>query len=723
MTSQQTEANEFLQLLSFWQLLRKNIWIILGITLVATAVAVFFTLGQTKIYEARAVLQIDPSPPSPLGREVQSVASLGSDSYWSSKEYYATQYKLIQSRRVATTAVAELNLKDDTRFVRNLPHGAAIENPKLKGDAVDALLGRLGVDPIRDSRLVNVTFLDADPKRAERVLSAVVNAYLDSNVDDVVSSIGSASDWLRDQVKNLKTELEDSELALHSYRKDKDILSLSLDDQSEILREEIRQLNQALTEVRVRRVHLGSRHAELSALDASNPSEIPSRELLDSELLRQLRSSYLEATQAADSLRQSGKGENHPEMRAATARVDATREALTHEIANVKGALERELEATTKEANGLSGLLQTARKHAFDLGLLEIEYGRLERTKENTEKLYSVVMERSKETDLTGALRFNNIRVVQPPLASSRPVKPQVPVNIGLGVVIGLGLGLLTALGRGKLDRSIRTSEQIEHELGLPYLGSLPQVASRSAKQRRRRAPRDQNVRPELLVHRDSAGHLAEATRTVRTNLMLMSPDHPFRVFLVTSSQASEGKTTVASAIAIAMAQAGQRVLLMDCDLRQSRLHTIFDTDNAVGVTGVTVGSSDIEHATFQTDVPNLSILTAGPRPPNPAEVLQSESFKNVLNRLREMYDRIVIDSPPVALVADGLVLAAQVDASVFVVRAGKTSRDSARKAARSLRDVSARLAGVVLNAIDQREDGYYGTYYAYRAPEVADAE
>lgn len=217
---------------------------------------------------------------------------------------------------------------------------------------------------------------------------------------------------------------------------------------------------------------------------------------------------------------------------------------------------------------------------------------------------------------------------------------------------------------------------------------------------------------PELLAFEQPSGALAEAARGIRTNLIFMSPDQPFRRLLVTSAVPGEGKTTVASAIAVAMAMAAQKVLLIDCDLRRPRLHRVYGRTNDVGVTSATLDPSLLESSPLATQVPNLDLLPSGPLVPNPAEFLQSDAFAALLKTLATKYDRIVLDSPPASVVSDAAILSTQVDGAVFVVRASKTQRDAARKAVRAISDVSGRIVGVVLNAFDFRRPGYGGYYY-----------
>jgi capsular exopolysaccharide synthesis family protein len=702
-------------LLELWRVVKKNRWLILLVAASVLAAVVFFTLGQKKIYEATASVQIDPSSPQPLGREVQTVVTMGADSYWTSKEYFETQLRVIQGRKVATDVARTLRLRQDGPFLMNLPPGQTTGPVEVPIEvAADALIGRIRVEPIRNTRLVRIALADADPERARKLLAALLDAYLQHNVDDVASSANSAAEWLRGQTVNLKDDLEKSELALHDYKNEKRILSVSMDDQSNMLRDEMQRLNQALTEVRAHRERLLSRKQELAKINQDDPVNVPATELLESGLLSELRTSYVKSKSDLTALLQVGKGSNHPEAQSTEARVSATREALIREIRNIRGAVEGDLSAATREAAGLSTLMEAAKQRALDLNLLEIEYRRLERTKTNNEKLYSLVLERSKETDLTSMLRFNNIRIIDDARAGGA-VKPRVTTNISLGLFFGLVLGFAAAFLKEQVDRTIKVPDDVERVLEAPMLGVLPQVSGNAQPgNRSRRKQRTQSSPIELLAHEQPHSNVAEACRTIRTNLMFMSPDTPFHCLLVTSANPGEGKTTVASSIAIAMAQAGQRVVLVDCDLRRPRLHRIFQRLNDLGVTGASLEIARLKVDELASSVPNLSVLPVGPHVPNPAELLQSASFKTLLQRLRENFDRVVIDSPPVSVVSDAAILCPQVDGVVFVARASKTHRDAARRAIRSLRAVGANVAGVVLNALDLKRQGYSAYYYYY---------
>jgi capsular exopolysaccharide synthesis family protein len=280
-----------------------------------------------------------------------------------------------------------------------------------------------------------------------------------------------------------------------------------------------------------------------------------------------------------------------------------------------------------------------------------------------------------------------------------------------MGTILGVALALL----RGLLDRTVKTPDDVEKIVGATCLGLVPAVEGKtlSRQKRRDRSPHP----PELLVNDEPLSSVAEAARTVRTSLLFMSPDKPFRTLLVTSAGPSEGKTTIACYIATAMAQAGKRVLLIDCDLRRPRVHRIFGGAGRELGPGLTTtlleeGAGD---PVVPTVVPNLSIVPAGPIPPNPSELLHSEKFKQFLAKMQLRFDEVIIDSPPVVAVTDATILSTLVDGTVLVVRAHKTRKDFARHGYRLLTDVGANVAGVLLNAVDFGSDEYKYSYQYYR--------
>ena len=703
-----------------WRTVRKHWTTALAAALLISVSIAFYTLGQTKVFEATATLHFDPNPPRPLGGKVETVVDMGSGPVWDTREYMETQYQILQSMRVSQAVVAELGLHRDVGFMYNLPKDAPLPKmgPITEEQAAETLKARIKVEPVRGSRLALVRLQDANPERAARVLSAVADTYVRQNIDIAVEATVQANGWLNEQMNKLKVDLESSEMALHDYKKSNNLLSAQFDDRSNMLREQMAQLNQLLTAVRAKGKEAQARRDQVAKIKLEDPSDLPAFELLQSTVLQQLRSSYSEAKREREALLRAGKGENYDAVKAAEGRIDETRRAILREVKNIQGALDRDLASVRQQEGGLAGLFEQSKKEALELNLLEIEYNRLRRSKENNEKLYSLLLERTKESDLARMLNVNNVRVLDRPRIPRAPVRPNVPLNIGAGILLGILLGIGTAMARAMLDRTIKTPGDVEQVLGVSFLGLIPELEitkdTPPAMKQRRRTRGGASPGRELIVHEMPTSGIAEASRSIRTNILFTAPDKPYKVMLVTSAAMGEGKTTVACCIAIAMAQTGKRVVLVDCDLRRPRMHRIFQKQSDMGLTTALLEEGQDDH-TEETEVPNLSVYVAGPHPPNPAELLQSERFKTVLKRLTTKFDYVLLDSPPVLAVTDAAVLSTLVDGVVMVTRAFQTRKELAQHAVRRLTDVGAHVAGIVLNAVNLTKDEYKYSYQYYR--------
>jgi polysaccharide biosynthesis transport protein len=688
----------------------------------AAGVALLYSKSQPKIYEATTMLEINPHADQPLGeKDDGSSLNIGAGIYWDTREYYETEYKILVSDKVLRTVVRDLGLANDPEFlgVKSLP-----ATPVPEGDLIDALRGRLIVDPVKNSRLVLLHADDTDPKRAARISDAVANAFIDQNLRNAVSATSDAVDWLKGQLDHVKGDLDKNENALHEFKQDNNLPSTSINETSNMLRVEMQDLDTALTHTRTRREELVARHAELQKVLENDPDKLPASELLASSYLQSLRLQYQDAVKEHDALIAEGKLDNHPSVKRAAEHLAATKSALLAEVKNIKDAVERDLAIVTREEGGERTLFEQSRKQAVDLNMKEIEYHRLDRSREQNEKLFQLLLSRMKEAEVAAMMRVNNIRVVDTAAEPKGPIRPRTMVNLGVGVLAGLLLGVALGWGREQLDNSLKTPDDLEQRLNVTFLGLLPEMAEEGesggygyGRRKRRRPAKPNELSPELIVHEQPLSGIAEAARSIRTNLMFMNPDKPYRKLLVSSAAPSEGKTTVACSIAIAFAQGGQRVCIVDCDLRRPRIHRIFDRAGDAGVTNVIVGNATVDEVVKPTLVQNLWSVPAGPTPPNPADMLHSERFKKFLSDLGDRFDRVVIDSPPVVPVTDSAIISTLVDGTVFVVRAFSTTRHLGHQGLRALRDVDSPVVGAVLNAVNlnKREYNYYYQYYYHR--------
>ena len=696
-----------------WPLVTACVALFLGGTLL-------YSKSTTKVYQSAALLEINPNATQPLGDSEKPALEIGAGFFYDNHEYYETQYKIIASNRVLGAVVQEAGLMNDPAYAPRSADG----HPPLLEDVTNALRSRVTVEPIKYSHLVWVKVEDTDVVRARKLCDAITNVYMDQNLQGALTSTSDAFVWLSGQLDHVKQDLESSENALFEFKRENDLPSTSINETSNMLRLEMQEYDTALAHTRTRKQELMARYAELAKVSSESPDSVPASELLASNFLSQVRVQYEDALRERQSLLAEGKGENHPLVKRATERMADTRASLLGEVQNIQGAVERDLAAIGREEAGEAGLFEAARQRAVELNMKEIEYHRLDRSRDENEKLYGMLLGRMKESDLARMMRVNNIRIVDRASTPRAPIRPRTTVNVTIGLFVGLVFGIALAWAREQLDTSLKTPDDLETNLGVTFLGLLPEIdgsdepSDRQGKdkiRRRRRAKPAASL--ELVVHERPLSGIAEAARSIRTNILFMNPDRPYRKLLISSAAPSEGKTTIACAIAIALAQGGQRVCIVDCDFRRPRVHRIFGRSGDLGATNVIIGDATLDDVVKPTQVHNLWSVPAGPIPPNPADLLHSERFRRMVDDLSARFDRVIIDSAPLVAVTDSAIISKIVDGTVFVVRAFKTSKHQSAQGLRVLRDVDARIVGGVLNAVNlnRHEYAYYYHYTYYK--------
>ena len=694
------------------RMLSKSWPLLVAMTLLGAGLGLLFARTQRRIYQAKTLIEVDLRVQPVVGK-APGLREEGNMGYFGSREFYETQLRIITSDRVLGRVVRDVGLQHDRDFLADEDSVATVD------DATEVLRRRTVVELVKGSRLLSIGFEDTDPKRASRLCESIANTYVSQNLEKTVAATSDAVIWLNGQVDHFSKVLHDSENALYAFKEDNKLPSTSINESSNMIRIEMEASTKALDDLRRRHDALAARHQQITGaverVRKDHPRELPSSELLASGHLQFLRQRYEQALSERSELIGQNKGENHLDMQRAKRRATEAREAMIAELVSIREASARDLAAVGTQVASEEARLTGARGRAMQLNMKEIEYHRLERTRDQTEKLYVMLLERMKEADLARMMNVNEIRIVDLPIEPKKPIRPRVPLLIGVGTALGLLMGMAFAFLRELVDSTIKTQEDVEQRLSLTPLGLLPRMdAGEVAKQRRGRKERREKELPvELLVHSDPRGSFAETVRAVRTKILFMNPDHPYRSLLVTSAVPSEGKTTVACSIAIALAQGGERVCLVDCDLRRPKLHKVFGQPGDVGVTTVTVGEAKIEDVAKPTAIENLWCVTSGAIPPNPADLLQSERFKKFFAELSSRFDRLVIDSPPVAAVTDAAVLSTIVEGTILVIRSFRTTQALCKQGIRALQSVDAKIVGVVLNAVDFGSLEY--KYYHYR--------
>ena len=697
-----------IDLRAYWRTIRKRWPFVVLSMIIATVVAFVYTYRQAKVYEASCQIIIDPQAPQVLPGS-KDVVEMGTGSFWGNKEFYETQYKIIQSTNVGQRTAEKLGLQYDPDYA-----GALGPNHDMSslGRAVAA---QISVKPLKDSRLATITVTDRKPQRAALIANTVADTYIEYNLDYKLEGARSAMAWLAEQESDLKRQLEESELKLYQFKKDRNLLAVSLDDKQSMLSSNLANVNTKLTDLRVTRLALEAKRRMIERARDNILERDTLPELHDNAAVRSLRDSFIVLNKDYADL-STKYGPEHPRMKALSEQMEVVRKAYEKEINQALESFEKAYEELVDNEKALKTLMEQQKNEAIEVSKIEVEFRPLSRAAEQNGKMYGVISSRQKEIDITGPMKTNNVRVLERAVVPGAPIRPNPIQNLMMGLMLGLGTGIALAFGIEALDNTLKTQTDVEQFLGVPVLGLVPVIGGNNEPSE---AVGDDLRQRDLGVFLDPKSVAAECCRSIRTNILFMSPDRPIRTMVITSPSPQEGKTTTAVNLGVTMAEAGGRVLIIDTDMRRPRLHRSFGVGNQTGISTVIVGKATLEEAIKHTDVPNLDVLTCGPVPPNPSELLHTDRFAAVLADCAKLYDRIVLDSPPTSAVTDPAVLGNLVDGVVLVIKAGETTRDSAMHARRQLTSAKARVIGVIVNAIDFSNPAYgyeyyYRNYYRY---------
>ncbi len=724
------EMAESANLLAYWRVLRKRRWTILTIVFVLFTIVLLGTLKQKPIYEAKALLEIEKEHPNLVSLhdlfELESV----------SDTYLETQYKILRSDSLARRVIGQLHLDQLEEFnpgvTRRVKQGQAGTASEQEGDrkGVQAALARfhdgLAVDPVKRSRLVDIRFESQDPALAARIVNALASNHIEQSLEVRWDATQKTSEWLSQQLLQMKGRLEKSENELQAYARENGLLFLESDKgiPENIVNERLRQLQEELTKAQATRYDKESLYRLVQASDyGSLPGVADNRMVQD--LTVRLAELQREQAQVAATFTP-----DYPKARQIQNQVSEIEAVLDRERKRAAQRIINDYEAAVRREQLVRQAFDEQQKQANLIANRSVQYNILKREVETNKQLYEGLLQRLKEAGVSAGLKTSNIRIVDAAEPPRKPARPNLLLNLALAVMMGLGLGVGAAFLQEHMDNTLKLPEDVERFLGLPALALIPSAESlnghrrgvygQNGSQAKRLGEGDGNMVPTAGWYRiDSNGRdhsaLAEAFRSLRTSVLLSTADQPPRTLLVTSSQPSEGKTTVSINLSISLAQLGQRVLLIDGDMRRPSIHKALQVENTLGLVSYLTGQQDWREAVQPAGLGTLDVLVCGPVPPNPAELLSSERMRTLLAETRREYQFVVVDSPPLLNVADSRVLATLVAGVILVVKGGATPRELAKRALVNTRDVGANLIGVVLNNLDVRAgDDYYYRYYHY---------
>jgi succinoglycan biosynthesis transport protein ExoP len=547
---------------------------------------------------------------------------------------------------------------------------------------------------------------------ATEIANALVRTFVEENFRTKYESVTQTSVWLSTELADLQMKVQTSEEKLVRYQKDHSILGV--DEKQNIVTAKLDELNKELTAAQTDRIQKES-HYRLAQTGDPAVFTKTSRDGTGS-MLEMLRGREAElSTQYAQATTQFGSG--YPKVAELNNQLKQLRTEIAAEQTRMQNDIHNEYLAAVQRENLLTIAFEQQKREANQLNESAIEYSVLKRDAESNRQLYQDLLQRLKEAGVSAGLRSSNIRVVDVARTPTYPIKPNVPRNLQLGLLLGLACGIGLAFVLESLDTSIRNMEEVSAISTLPALGTIPLQTSRNGHSRKRlktvSADIEKSESPALVTYVRPKSEGAEAYRALRTSILLSSFGAPPKVILVTSALPQEGKTTISANSALVLAQRGSRVLLIDADLRRPGIDKLFGFRSRGGLSSVISGVDKIDDVMVPfTRVPNLWIMPAGPIPPQPAELLGSSVMKDHITRWRNEFDHIIIDTPPCLSVTDAVLLSPEADRVILVARSGKTTKAALRRACDLLLQVNARIMGIVLNALDLRSGDAY--YYAY---------
>ncbi|MDY7092277.1 MAG: polysaccharide biosynthesis tyrosine autokinase [Acidobacteriota bacterium] len=756
------EPDSALDVKEYLHKLRRHWRLIALVALVCTVAGVVMYFITPKLYTARAVLQIERRSLTPL---------LGSENPWLENwfnlEFYPTQERLLQSRGLAERVVRDLDLVNNPSFESPRPEGwegtedasAALDEAALARIA-NRIRGGLSVRRIRETQLVELTYTSRSPEMSAKLANGFAEAFIDQGIDSRFENAGKASTFIAEQIETLKREISERELQLQDLSRRTDIVDL--DPQANTTIQRLRTLDQDYSNAKNDRIEMEARYRELLAL----PAESVADSFSGGEVSQQ-RSNLASLRQDYNSRLNVFKPE-WPEMVELKSRIETAEENL-RQMVEENAALARETaraayQAALRKEQTLDRDLNALKSQTVDQKSSRLEIANLEDEVRTRRELLNELLRRQSETDVASRLqnsRASNVRIVDTALVPGGASHPSLRRNVGMGLLAGLLLGIGLALLLEYLDRTLKSSEELERILGLPTLAVIPDIShnergyygygnrllpsygaegqrsgkssSKSGKSKSRRSkegrPEEADAKIELLPYTKPRLAIAEAYRSLRTALLLSSAQQ-LRAVTITSAEAGEGKTATAANLAVVMAQLGRNVLIVDGDLRKPRQHQLFRTSNRSGLVNHLVGDTEAKDVIFRTEIPHLYICPSGPTPPNPSELLSSKKMTSFLDYALERFDFVVIDTPPTLAVTDSTLLGALTDGVVLCCRAGKLQREEARACRDRLHFAEIRILGAVLNRFRPtagsssyaRKYRYYESYMDAEADSAKDS-
>lgn len=698
----------------YFDVLWRRRWTIGSAMAFCLVTAIVYTFSATPMYRSAAVVQIQPQGPNVLDFDEVQQSSGQAQAY---SDFFQTQYSILESRALAKRVIEELAMDQEEDFnpflgkpgtLRRLRTAVTSmlggENEEVSQEEIDqtlveGFLDEMDVRPQRKSFLVEVGFSSPSPNLAAAVAATISQQYIELTLDQRMDAASQGRTFIEKQLSLTKSRLEASERELQELAAGRDLYALEQEEQ--VLKDRLNDLNNRLTAAEGARIQLESVYEQARKGDTASLSMVVNSPLINA-LKEELSRHEVEYAKALQTFTPA-----YPAVKVLGSRVQTLKQQIQAEEGRIVASLRSDYNSALSEESMLKVQLGDQRDTVVAYEQRAIDFKIMRQEVNTIRAIYEDLLRRSKEVQVTEAIRASNVTVVDAPVVPLEPDRPKLPMNLALGLLIGVFGGVGAAVVQDYLDDTVKTAEDVEDVVRLPTLASIPQFTLGPAGQTGDGPSAD----VEVAANPTSAG--AEAVRTLRASLFLAAPGgFPSRL-IMTSARPGDGKTCIAANLGIALAQMGRRVVLVDCDLRKPRLHNALGLPREPGLSSYLAGDIDLEGVLQEaTQVKNLAVITAGPLPPNPADLIDSDRSEALVAALEEHFDHIIFDAPPALVYADVPILTARIGgACLLVARSGETPKRALRQAGDYLVRMQSKLLGVVLNCVStSRGYSYYGT-------------
>ena len=695
-------------------------WMIITLTVITVVAAAVYSFFQTPVYRARAV--VDLSPPNLY---IILPDSASQSMFVRNEAFTNTQVRLLKGKTLALNVVRKLGITAGDIKVSKRELDAKSEDDAIK-EIANRLLKMITVTPVQETSLCDIAFVTPDPRLSMRLANAWAEEYVASRMDSMQQYTRTAEQLLMEQVKSLQQEIGDKEKALHDLSFQKKIIKV--DKNHSMVSEKLQQVNGALTEASRSRIDAQIRY---QAVRSTSRDSIP--EVLHHPLVIQKKNEFAALQRQYSDKSKIYKGD-YPEMVRLHDQMEQVNKELTQAyedayqevLATARGEYQ---EASIKEGTLKSQMNQALQDNAQS-SREELDYDQIQMEIDNKKGLLAMLLQKQNQTDVSAQMQEKAVpasRIIEYAEVPKFIYSPNITRIMLLSLLVGFGGSIGFALLLEHFDRSLRTPEDVEQQLHLPFLGMVPHYAldggngHHHSSKPKEIAPVTNNgdekavdrYVPYRLSVSDLGSSASEALKTVRTSFLLAFPGSPPRSVLITSSRAGEGKTFISCNLAVALTQLNKRVILIDADMRNPHIHKVWNIPNDRGLSIFLTSDVPIASMMQPSPVPTLSLMASGPKTPRPAELLASERFGDLLRELESSYDFVIVDSPPILPVTDSVILASRVQSVLMVVRGGVTPRDVVKMAKKKLSSSNGVIAGTVLNGIDMADPYYYYRYYS----------